>query len=183
MIKLINRSVSLLLLAATLLPAEDARADDKRGFAVNVGVGVSEISDKDGADKFKGNGFGYSIGAEYRFNRNFALGAGIFSLGTADDEFAGTNTEIEVRGADFLMRFIVPVNEGFEFYGSVGQSWYTADLEPGGNNGPFGDTAVEFGLGLDIGSGPLAFRLAGRYFDGPKDEAGALLTAGVNYRF
>lgn len=175
--------VPILLVAITLWSAAESRADDKRGFALNVGVGVSEISDKDGADRFKGNSFGYSIGAEYRFNRNFAVGLGIFNLGTAEDQFAGTNTEIEVRGGDVVIRFIAPVNEGFEFFGTFGQSWYTADLEPGGSNGPFGDTALELGLGMDIGSGPLSFRLAGRYFDGPKDEAGALLTAGVNYRF
>ena len=40
-----------------------------------------------------------------------------------------------------------------------------------------------FGLGLDFGSGNLAFRLAGNYYNGRREESGALLTAGFNYRF
>ncbi len=174
---------SFLVLVALLFSAGEAKADDKRGFAVNFGVGASEIRDKDGDEKFRGNAFGYSIGGEYRFGTNFAVGTGIFGLGSADDEFNGEDVEIEVKGGDIHMRFIMPVTDGFEFFGQVGHAWYTADLEPGGNNGPFGDTAVEFGFGLEIGSGPLSFRLAGRYFDGSKDESGALATAGFNYRF
>jgi len=177
------RLLPLLIAAVTLLSAEELKADDKRGFAVNFGIGISEISDEDGDDTFNGSAFAYSFGVEYRFNQNFALGAGIFSLGTADDDFGGTNTEIEVRGGDIAMRLIVPVGDSVEIFGLLGGVWYTADLEPGGSNGLLGDSAVEFGLGLDIGSGPLSFRLAGRYFDGSKDESGALISVGFNYRF
>lgn len=184
MVNAMNRmNLSLLMLVILLFSAGESVADEKRGFAVNFGVGISQIMDKDGDDKFKGNALGYSIGGEYRIGRNFAFGAGVFGLGTADDEFDGVDTEIEVKGGDLSMRFIMPVSDAIEFYGLVGHAWYSADLEPGGNNGPLGDTAVQFGFGVDMGSGNLAFRLAGRYFDGSKDEAGALVTAGFNYRF
>lgn len=174
--------VAVIVVLIMSLAAGEAAADDKRGFAVNFGVGVSQIKDKDGTEKFDGNAFGYTIGGEYRFGLNFALAGSVLGLGTADDDFNGTNTEIEVKGADVKMRFIMPVTDGFEFFGQVGHAWYTADLEPGGNNG-LGDTAVEFGLGFDFGSGDMAFRLAGIYLDGSKDESGALVTAGFNYRF
>ena len=179
---MIRQSFLVIAFLLLLLSAGDAFADDDQGFAVNFGVGVSQIKDTDGTEKFDGNAFGYSIGGEYRFGTNFALGSSIFGLGTADDDFNGSNTEIEVKGADLKMRFIMPVTDGVEFFGQVGHAWYTADLEPGGNNG-LGDTAVEFGLGMDFGSGKLAFRLAGIYLDGAKKETGALVTAGFNYRF
>jgi len=178
-----NRLSAVVLLSLVLsLAAEKAAAQDKRGFAVNVGIGISQIKDKDGADTFDGNAFGYTIGGEFRFNENFALGGGVFGLGTADDEFDGVNTDIEVKGGEINMRFIKPLSDSLEFFGKVGSAFYTADLEPGGSNG-LGDTAVEFGVGLDIGRGNLALRLAGTYFDGSRDESGALITAGINYRF
>jgi len=184
MVTTMNRlNCSLLMLATFMFAAGESVADEKRGFAVNFGIGVSQVMDKDGTEEFKGNALGYSIGGEYRIGRNFAFGAGVFGLGAPDDDFNGENTKIEVKGGDLSMRFIMPVSDGIEFFGLVGHAWYTADLEPGGNNGPFGDTAVQFGFGMDLGSGDLAFRLAGRYFDGSKDEAGALVTAGFNYRF
>ena len=184
MVNIVNRlNLLLLLLVSAVFFAGESVADEKRGFSVNFGIGLSQIRDKDGDDRFKGDALGYSIGGEYRIGRNFALGAGVFGLGTAEDEFDGVDTEIEVKGGDLNMRFIMPASDAVEFYGLVGHAWYTADLEPGGNNGLFGDTAFQFGFGMDIGSGKLAFRLAGRYFDGPKDESGALVTAGFNYRF
>lgn len=58
-----NRLLAVVLFLLVLsLAAEKAAAQDKRGFAVNVGIGISQIKDKDGADKFDGNAFGY-----YRF--------------------------------------------------------------------------------------------------------------------
>jgi hypothetical protein len=178
-----NRISAVVVLSLVLsLAAEGAAAQDKRGFAVNAGVGMSQIKDKDGADKFDGNAFGYTLGGEFRFNENFALGFGVFSLGTADDDFNGVNTDIEVNGTEINMRFIMPVSDSLEFFGKVGSAWYSADLEPGGSNG-LGDTAIDFGVGLDIGRSNLTFRLAGTYFDGTKNESGALISAGINYRF
>jgi len=179
-----NRPMIILLTALVMLivSADAVAQNSKRGFAVNLGIGVSQIKDTDGTDKFDGNAFGYNLGAEYRFTPNFALGGNTWGLGTADDDFNGTNTEIEVKGAEVAMRFIAPVSDGFEFFALAGQAFYTADLEPGGNNG-FGDDAVMLGLGMDIGSGKFAFRLAGKYYDGSRDEQGALLTAGFNLRF
>lgn len=79
--------------------------------------------------------------------------------------------------------FLMPV-AGAESFALAGGAVYFADLEPGGFSSPFGEDAFEIGLGLDVGSGnAFAFRLAGRYFDGPKDESGALVTVGFNYRF
>lgn len=178
-----NRCLAVCCAISLLLIAGNADAQEKRGFAVNFGVGASQIKDRDGDDRFDGNAFGYTIGGEYRFSKNFAVASSVFGLGTADDEFNSVNTEIEVKGADVKMRFIMPASDGFEFFGTVGHAWYSADLDPGGNNGPFGDTAVEFGLGFDVGAGNLTFRLAGTYFDGSSDEAGALATIGLNYRF
>ena len=77
----------------------------------------------------------------------------------------------------------MPVSESVELFALAGSAGYTADLEPGGNNGLFGEDAFELGLGLDIGNREnFAFRLAGRYYDGPRDESGALTTIGFNYR-
>lgn len=161
-----------------------ANAQDKSGFGVNIGVGISQVKDRDGSESFNANDFGYIMGGEYRFNENFALGLNVFGLGSPEDEFNSVSTTIEVRGFDLVMRFILPVSESVELFALAGAAGYTADLEPGGNNGLFGEDAVEFGLGVDIGGGGnFAFRLAGRYFDGPRDESGALTTIGFNYRF
>lgn len=169
----------LLLLAGGI-----AEAQDKSGFGVNVGVGISQVKDRDGNESFNANDFGYILGGEYRFNDNFAIGLNTFGLGSPEDEFNAVNTIIEVRGIDLVMRFILPVSDKVELFALAGSAVYAADLEPGGNNGLFGEDAVEFGLGLDIGGGEhFAFRLAGRYFDGPRDESGALLTIGFGYRF
>jgi hypothetical protein len=164
--------------------AQAAEAQDKSGFAMNVGIGISQIKDRDGTESFNASAFGYIIGGEYRFNDHFALGFNTFGLGTADDDFNSVNTSIEVKGFDLVARFILPVTERVEFFALAGSAVYTADLEPGGNNGLFGEDAVELGLGLDIGGGEsFAFRVAGRYYDGPRDESGALVTIGFNYRF
>lgn len=151
---------------------------------MNVGVGVSQVKDRDGDESFNANDIGFILGGEYRFNDHFALGLNTFGLGSPEDEFNSVNTTIEVRGIDLVMRFIMPVSGGVELFALAGTAGYTADLEPGGNNGLFGEDAVELGLGMDVGnSDSFAFRLAGRYFDGPRDESGALLTVGFNYRF
>ena len=51
-----------------------ANAQDKSGFGVNIGVGISQVKDRDGSESFNANDFGYIMGGEYRFNENFALG-------------------------------------------------------------------------------------------------------------
>jgi len=175
---------SVLLITAVSFASQCAYAQDNKGFAVNLGIGVSQVKDRDGTESFNANDLGYILGVEYRFNDHFALGFNTFGLGNPDDEFNGVNTTIEVKGFDLVARFIMPVSERVEFFALAGSAGYTADLEPGGNNGLFGEDAVELGLGLDIGSREdFAFRLAGRYYDGPRDESGALVTIGFNYRF
>lgn len=160
-----------------------ARAQDKAGFALSGGIGISQIKDRDGTEEFDGNAFGLILGAEYRFNDYFALGLNGFGLGTAEDEFNSVDTEIQVGGFDLVGRLILPVSDGAELFALAGQAAYFADLDPGLSN-PFGEDAVEFGAGIDIGGDDgFAVRVAGRYFNGPRDESGALLTVGFNYRF
>ena len=173
-----------LVLIALLSVAPTAYAQDRAGWAVNLGFGVSQVKDRDGTESFNANDFGFILGGEYRFNDHFALGLNTFNLGSPEDEFNSVDTTIEVRGFDLVLRFILPVSERVDLFALAGSAGYTADLEPGGNNGLFGEDAAEFGLGLDIGTGNnFDLRLAGRYFDGPRDESGALITAGFNYRF
>ena len=182
---MMNHQVCMAAIALVLMISGGAAlGQDNKGFAVNVGVGVSQVKDRDGAETFNANDFGYVLGVEYRFNDHFALGMNTFGLGSPEDDFNAVPTTIEVKGLDLVMRFILPTSGTVEFFALAGTAGYTADLEPGGNNGLFGEDAVEFGLGMDIDTGnACAFRLAGRYFDGPRDESGALVTAGFNYRF
>ncbi|MGI9234548.1 MAG: outer membrane beta-barrel protein [Woeseiaceae bacterium] len=177
--------LSMSLIPLTLLfVAESASAQGKAGWAVNLGVGVSQVKDRDGTESFNANDLGFIVGGEYRFNNHFALGLNAFSLGSPEDDFNSVNTSIEVRGFDLVLRFILPVADSVDVFALAGTAGYTADLEPGGNNGLFGEDAAEYGLGLDFGTGDrFDFRLAGRYYDGPRDESGALTTAGFNYRF
>ena len=67
----------------------EARAQGRTGFAVNVGVGLSQVKDRDGGESFNANDFGIILGAEYRFNEYFALGRGTFQLGSPEDDFKG----------------------------------------------------------------------------------------------
>lgn len=178
-----NSSLAALVLLL-IFTVDAVQARDKAGFAVNVGVGVSQVKDRDGTESFNANDFGYILGAEYRFNDHFALGLNTFGLGSPEDDFNSVSTTIEVKGVDLVMRFILPVADSVELFALAGSAAYKADLEPGGTNGLFGEDAAEFGLGLDVGtSDNFAFRLAGRYYDGPRDESGALITVGFNYRF
>lgn len=178
------RYVSIIVVVVVGLTMQAANAQNKSGFALNAGIGISQIKDRDGTESFNANAFGYIMGGEYRFNDHIALGLNVFGLGTAEDDFNSVNTKIEVRGLDLVARFILPVADSVELFALAGTAGYTADLEPGGTNGLFGEDAVELGLGLDIGGGEnFAFRVAGRYYDGPRQESGALLTLGFNYRF
>ncbi len=171
------------LLLCSVFATAPVDAQDRTGFAISAGLGAAQIRDRDSTDTFDGNALGFSLDFEYRFTDHLALGVGGFSLGTAEDIFDGVNTEITAKGFGFYGRAIAPISEAIEFYGRVGVFSYTADLEPGGNNG-FGDDAVEFGAGLDLGrSESISFRIEARYFDGVRDESGALLTAGFSYRF
>ena len=157
-------------------------ADEKSGWAMSAGIGTSLIKDRDGNETFEGNGFGYTWGVEYRFSRRWAIGVDLFSLGRASDTFDSVDTTINVGGIDLRGRIIFPMSENVEMYGRLGFAGYFADVDPGSSN--LGEDAVSFGLGLDIDRGEhFTVRIEGRYFDGVRDESGALLTAGFNYRF
>jgi len=159
-----------------------AHADEKRGWALSFGLGPSLIKDRDGNETFDGNGFGYNWGPEFRFSKRWALGMDFFSLGHARDTFNSVDTRIDVGGLELRGRLIHQLTENVEMYGRLGYAGYFADLAPGGSN--FGEGAVALGLGLDIDRGEhFSIRIDGRYLDGPRDESGALLTAGFNYRF
>ena len=161
-----------------------AQIGDRTGFAMNAGIGQSIIRDKDGNDEFDANAFAYIVGVEYRFVPKFALGVNVFSLGTGEDFFDGVDTEIDVGGVDIVGRLILPLADSVELYGLFGGAVYTADLEPGGISGLFGEEAVALGAGLDFDtSESFSLRIEGRYYDGTREESGGLFTAGFSFRF
>lgn len=177
-----NHLAPVTLLIVLSLSATPTQADEKSGWAMNVGIGASLIRDRDGDDTFEGNGFGYTWGIEYRFSQRWAAGVDFFSLGNATDTFDSVRTRIDVGGFDLRGRVIFPLSENVEMYGRLGFAGYFADLDPGGSN--LGEDALSLGLGLDVDRDEhFTFRLEGRYFDGRAQESGGLLTAGFNYRF
>ena len=178
-----RRHFAWLGIFALVLLGNPVLAQDRTGFAIHAGIGSSGVYDEDGTDEFSATDFGALLGVEYRFVENFALGINIFNLGSPSDFFDGAETTIDVKGVDLVGRIILPVSDTVEIYGLIGGASYTADLEPGGSNG-FGEDAWEFGAGLDLNtSEDFAVRFEGRYFSGPRDEAGSLITIGFSYRF
>lgn len=174
-------TAALLVIAITACPAH---AKDRKGWGVAAGIGVSKIRDRDSSGNFNGSDTGYSLEGEYRFTPNFALGLSIFDLGKADDTVNSVPTTIEVDGFGFFVRGIIPVSNTVDIYGRLGRINYEADVTPGGSTGLFGEDANEIGAGVDIGHGEhFSYRIEGRYFDGPRDESGALFTVGLSYRF
>jgi Outer membrane protein beta-barrel domain len=173
--------LAVILAIASAPPA--ANAQERTGFAVHGGFGGSVIKDRDGAATFEGNGFGFNFGAEYRFVPRFALGVDLFNLGSADDTFGGVDVNIDAAGIDFFGRLIFPVSESVEIYGRAGMALYNADVTPGATIDIFGKDGTSLGAGVDIGRGDFSWRLEGRYFNGMRDESGALLTVGLTYRF
>lgn len=183
---MIRLSIKIIVLSSTLLStvviAQDAA--DRRGFAINGGIGASVIRDEDGTETFRGNAFGFNLGFEYRFTQNFALGLGTFNLGEASDTIDSIDTNIDVRGIDILARFYIPMSEKVELFALVGGANYYVDLEPGGTNGLFGDDAWELGGGVDfITDEDFSIRFEGRFFNGTRDESAGLVTVGFSYRF
>ncbi len=180
---MVNRVLTWTIITVPLLGLNiPAHAEDKTGWGLSATIGTSQIKDKDGAETFKGSGFGRSAEVEYRFTPNVALGFGYFSLGRADDTFKAADTEIEVRGLDFFGRVIYPLSDTVDVFGRIGSAVYFVDIDPGTDT--LGEDAVELGLGVDFGRREsLAYRLEGRFFNGGKDETGVLLMVGVNYLF
>ena len=121
----------------------------RSGFAVNVGVGVSQVKDRDGTESFNANAFGFILGGEYRFNDHFRAGTEhLRSRYVPRTSSIPSIRRSTFSGIDLVMRFIMPVSdERSNCLSLAGSAGYTADLEPGGNNGLFGEDAVEFGLG------------------------------------
>lgn len=149
---------------------------------MSAGIGASYIKDEDGSETFEGSDFGYTWGVEYRYSTRWAFGVDLYSLGSASDTFNSVDTTIDVGGFDLRGRLIFPMSDNVEMYGRLGFGGYFADVDPGSSN--LGENALSIGLGLDLDrSEHFSFRVEGRYFDGTKDESGALLTAGFNYRF
>jgi hypothetical protein len=174
-----NAPLLALVLALYAIPAQ---ADEQSGWAISAGIGPSLLQDRDGSEKFDGRGFGYTLGTEYRFSKWWAFGIDFFSLGSASDTFNAVDTTIDAGGFELRGRIIFPVAEKVEMYGRLGFGGYFAEADPGGSN--IGEDLVTVGVGLDIGGGEHAvFRIDGRYLVGQRDETGALITAGFNYRF
>jgi hypothetical protein len=177
-----RKPIVYFLVTSIAVMATTSHADEKKGWALSVGIGPSQIRDRDGADSFDASGFGFTWGPEYRFSKRWALGVDFYSLGSGTDNYGPVDTRIDVGGFDFRGRVIFPISEKVEFYGRLGFGGYFADLDPGGST--LGEHATSFGLGLDIDTGEhFSLRFDGRYLDGKRDESGALLTAGFNYRF
>ena len=176
-----------LIVAPLLGLSNPCHAEDKTGWGVSGTIGTTRIEDKDGAETFRGNGFGLSAEVEYRFTPNIALGFGGFSLGRADDTFNAVDTEIGVRGFDLFGRVILQLSDSVDMFGRIGVAHYFVDIDPSGFGFVaelFGDDAVELGLGIDFGRREkLAYRLEGRFFNGGNDESGLMLMLGVNYLF
>lgn len=167
-----------------VLHAPNVLAQDRGGFAVNGGIGSSNVRDKDATESFQGSAFAWNLGVEYRFNRTFALGFGTFNLGKPTDTLSGVETEFDVRGIEVLARLYFPLTDKIEIFGLVGNANYYVDIEPGGNNGLFGEEAWEYGAGIDFDvTDDFSWRLEGRYYDGPRAESANLVTLGFTYRF
>lgn len=178
----VRQLTAIAVVVALALTAAETSAAEKSGWGMNAGIGASLIRDRDGDDTFSGNGFGYTWGLEYRFGPRWALGFDLFSLGTATDTFDAVETKIDVGGYELRARVIFPLSENVELYGRLGSAGYFADLRPGGST--LGEEALSVGLGVDIDRDEhWTIRLEGRYFDGPRDESGGLVTLGLNYRF
>ncbi len=179
--------VPVAVLAIWLILPTSVQAQDRTGFGISAGIGASQIRDKDGDAEFSAGDIGWTLEFEYRFTPNFALGLGGFSLGRANDDFGGVDTEIAVRGWNVFGRTIVEVSENVEAFGRIGVANYFVDIDPGSvsfDDALFGQGAIELGVGFDIGRrDKLAFRVEGRYFDGDNDESGLLFTVGINYLF
>lgn len=180
---MINKQIAASVVVVFLtLSAAAAHADEKSGWSMNVGIGASLIKDRDGNETFEDNGFGYSWGAEYRFSSRWAFGVDLYSLGSGSDTFNSVDTRIDVGGFDLRGRVIFPMSENVELYGRLGFGGYFADLDPGPST--LGENSVSFGVGLDMDRGEhFTLRFEGRYLNGVRDESGALLLAGFNYRF
>ena len=172
----------VIILAIAAMPV--AKAQERNGFAFNGGIGSSVIRDEDGVETFRGTAFGFSVGVEYRLKSNLAFGFGTFNLGKANDTIQSVDTELDVRGLEILARYYFPISERSELFGLIGAANYYVDIEPGGNNGLFGEDAWELGGGLDYYTGDsFSWRIEGRFYNGPRDESAGLLTVGFNYRF
>lgn len=179
-----SMTLRAILMTLSILVATPVQAQQKSGWGLSAGIGASRVRDVDDDDTFDGNSFGYSLEGEFRFSPYFAFGLGGFNLGQASDTFGSVDTEISVKGFGIFGRVIYPLSDTVDLYGRLGGVTYVADLDPGGINSLFGEDALELGLGADIGGGnKLSFRAEGRYFDGPREESGGLVTVGFSYRF
>ncbi|MFQ5610388.1 MAG: hypothetical protein ACE5F8_08995 [Woeseiaceae bacterium] len=46
----------------SLLCTGTANSQDRQGFSINAGIGASVIRDEDGAETFRDEGFGWTLG-------------------------------------------------------------------------------------------------------------------------
>ena len=172
------------LVLVLLIGTAEAQEADRSGWAFNAGIGGAIVRDEDGTETFRGNSFAYNAGIEYRMRNSIAIGFSYFDLGTANDTVGGVDTDINVDGVDFHLRFILAPGGKTEFYALVGSAVYDADVSTGVSFNLFGDGAWELGGGMDYHmSERTAVRFQARFLNGERDESGGFATVGLSFRF
>jgi OOP family OmpA-OmpF porin len=173
--RIAKASGTLGLVALAVIASPFAVAADSGGYlGASVGQSRAKIDDTRITSSLLGAGFtavsivdddrdtGYKLFGGYRFNRNFAVEAGIFDLGTlfsfvATTAPAGTlSGDIQVRGVNLDLVGILPFTEKFSALGRVGVQYAESKDRFSGTgavvvtnpNPKEKDTNYKFGLGL-----------------------------------
>lgn len=189
--KLIRASVTLGMVAFTVIAAPFAMADDS-GLYVggNIGQSRATIDEERITNALTGAGFtttgfeddnrdlGYKLFGGYQFNKYFALEAGYFDLGKFDFTSTGVpagtlSGNIKIKGVNLDAVGILPITEKFSAFGRVGANYAKVEdsFVGGGSltalnpNPTKRDTNYKLGLGLQYAfNDALAMRVeAERY--------------------
>lgn len=161
-----------------------AQEANPTGLALLFGVGPTTIEDEDGpGETFDGSDTGWNLEMEFRIHEYFAFGFNRTSFGQDTDLFNGTDTTIEVDGSGYFVRGYLPVTPRLTLSARYGETFYDADLEPGGGSFLF-DAAKDYGIAADVYfTDHLALRAEGRLLDGDNQEAGSIATMGLRWQF
>lgn len=111
------------LLAVTWSPALLAA---QPGPYLGGGVGlytldVDDIDYDDSAALFRGFG-------GWRLNDNWAIEADYQRFTESEDDFLGTDVELDFEGYGVALRPIIPVGDLLDIYGKVGWTWYDGEV-------------------------------------------------------
>ena len=208
----ISRALGLAALAAVASPY--AVADDAGWYGgANVGQSRAKIDDARITSSLLGSGFGvssinddgrdlgYKLFGGYQFNRNFALEAGYFDLGSFGYRAttlpaASVNGSIRLRGLDLDVVGTLPITEKFSAFGRVGLAHAqardsfssTGAVQLQNTNPSKSETNYKFGVGLQYAfTEALAMRLEAERYRindavGNKGDVD-LFSIGLIYRF